>query len=307
MRCSLYIEYAEKQNPVDALNLLLNNPAVLLVFTTVLGLLVGSFLNVVIHRLPVMLEAGWRNECQQFLQLAPADAAPAQPFNLVVPHSHCPHCQHRISPLENIPVISYLLLGGKCSQCAAPISVRYPLVEIATALVSGLVAWRLGATAQLPCALVLSWALICLSAIDIDRQLLPDCITLPFMWLGLFISVFGIYVDSHASIIGSIAGYLSLWSVFQGFKLLTGKEGMGYGDFKLLALFGAWLGWQKLLLIVLLSSLVGAAIGILLVVAQKQDRSTPIPFGPFLAAAGWIALLWGDDIVAAYFSASGIR
>ncbi|MFM8333487.1 MAG: prepilin peptidase [Candidatus Methylumidiphilus sp.] len=292
---------------MDAVGLLLSDSTVLIMFVAVLGAVAGSFLNVVIYRLPIMMEASWRRECEQFLEIAGGgEAAPAR-FDLVFPNSRCPHCQHAIRPHENIPLLSYLWLGGKCSQCKSPIALRYPLVEAATALISVAVAWKLGPTWQMAWALLLSWSLVCLSAIDIDHRLLPDSITLPFMWLGLFLSLFHVFADSQSSIIGAMAGYLSLWLVFHAFKLLTGKEGMGYGDFKLLALFGAWLGWQSLPLVVLLSSLVGAVAGVLMIVMMKQDRSTPIPFGPFLAAAGWIALLWGGEITAAYLGASGIH
>lgn len=239
--------------------------------------------------------------------MKPSSEEPRPKFNLAFPRSHCPHCQHSIRAYENIPVISYALLGGKCSQCKAKISLRYPLIEILTALVSLLVAWRFGPTWQTVCGLALSWSLISLSAIDLDRHLLPDAIVLPFIWLGLFLSLFDVFCDSRSGIIGAIAGYLSLWSVFQLFKLATGKEGMGFGDFKLLALFGAWLGWQSLLLIVLLSSLVGTFAGVLMIVLLKQDRSVPIPFGPYLGIAGWIAMMWGDEITASYFRLAGIH
>lgn len=292
---------------MDALEILASNSVFFIAVIALFGLMVGSFLNVVIHRLPIMLEQSWRDECEEFLGLKDAGEESRPAFNLVVPRSRCPHCQHGIRAHENIPVLSYLILGGKCSACKAPISPRYPLVEALTALVSAAVAWKLGPSWQTAWGLPLSWSLICLSAIDIDRRLLPDSITLPLLWLGLFASLFAVFVDSRSALIGAMAGYLSLWLVYQGFKLLTGKEGMGYGDFKLLAAFGAWLGWQSLLLVVLLSSLVGAFVGILLVVLRKQDRAAPIPFGPFLAAAGWIALLWGHEINAAYLRISGIH
>ncbi|PZN79403.1 MAG: prepilin peptidase [Candidatus Methylumidiphilus alinenensis] len=283
------------------------NFAFFISFITVLGLVVGSFLNVVIHRLPIMLEKAWRNECEDFLELKPLNKEPQPKFNLAFPNSHCPHCQHSILPYENIPVISYLFLGGKCSQCKAKISLRYPLIEIITALVSLIVAWKFGASWQTVWGLVLSWSLICLSVIDIDVRLLPDAMVLPLIWLGLFLSLFGIYADSQSSIIGAIAGYMSLWTVFQAFKFITGKDGMGYGDFKLLALFGAWLGWQSLLLIVLLSSLVGAILGGVMIVFLKQDRSVPIPFGPYLGMAGWVAMLWGSELTDMYFRLAGIH
>lgn len=293
---------------MDAVEILANNPEFFSASIALFGLVIGSFLNVVIHRLPIMLEKSWRRECEEFLGLATAEGkAPEPRFDLVFPGSRCPHCEHAIAAYENIPVLSYLLLGGKCSQCKAPISPRYPLVELLTAVVSAVVAWRFGPSWQTVWGLALTWGLLCLSGIDIDRRLLPDSITLPFLWLGLSISLFDVFVDSHSSIAGAVAGYLSLWLVFHAFKLLTGKEGMGYGDFKLLALFGAWLGWQSLPLIVLLSSLVGAVVGVAMIVSLRRDRSVPIPFGPFLAAAGWIALLWGDRITAAYLRMAGIQ
>jgi len=285
----------------------LQNPPLLIIFITILGLVVGSFLNVVIYRLPIMLEKSWRNECEDFLGLNPISKEPQTKFNLAFPNSSCPHCQHSIRAYENIPVISYIFLGGKCSQCKGRISIRYPLIETITALASLIVAYKFGASWQTIWGLVLTWSLICLSMIDIDVRLLPDVIVLPFIWLGLFISLFGIFVDSQSSIIGAIAGYMSLWLVFQAFKLVTGKEGMGYGDFKLLAMFGAWLGWQSLLLIVLLSSLVGAVIGGVMIAFFKQDRSVPIPFGPYLGMAGWIAMLWGNELSSLYFHLAGIH
>ena len=292
---------------MELIDVLLGDRSLFIAALALLGLVVGSFLNVVIYRLPVMMEKSWRSECEEFLGLQPAEDAPAEAFNLVVPRSRCPHCRHLIAAHENIPVLSYLLLRGKCAQCRSPIALRYPLVEILTALVSATVAWKLGASWQTAWALPLSWSLVCLSAIDIDKRLLPDSITLPLLWLGLFLSLFNVYTDSQASIIGAIAGYLAFWLVFHAFKLLTGKEGMGYGDFKLLALFGAWLGWQSLPIIVLLSSLIGAIAGVLMIVALKQDRSNPIPFGPFLSLAGWIALLWGGEITEAYLRSSGLH
>jgi leader peptidase (prepilin peptidase) / N-methyltransferase len=270
-----------------------------------IGLMVGSFLNVVIYRLPVMMQQSWRKECKDFLGLSD-EPLPEEAFNLVLPLSRCPACKSPIKPYQNIPVISYVFLKGKCANCSNPISLRYPLIEAFTALTSFIVAWHFGFSLQAGCALLLTWSLISLSFIDIDHHLLPDSITLPFLWLGLFLSVFGLFTDSHASIIGAIVGYLSLWCVFHLFKLLTGKEGMGFGDFKLLALFGAWLGWQSLPAIILLSSLVGAVIGIAMIVFSKHDRNTPIPFGPYLAAAGWIALIWGADINQFYLNMAGL-
>jgi leader peptidase (prepilin peptidase)/N-methyltransferase len=287
------------------IQLLAGNPALFLIVIGVLGLMVGSFLNVVIHRLPIMLEKNWQRECQAFLDLEP-EAAPNQPYNLLVPGSHCPQCKRSIRPWENIPIISYLLLEGRCAGCRTPISFRYPAIEALTAAISVAVAWHFGFTWQTASALVLSWSLVCLSFIDFDRQLLPDAITLPILWLGLFLSLFNIFTDSSSSILGAIFGYLSLWLVYHLFKIVTGKEGMGYGDFKLLALLGAWLGWSLLPTVVLLSSLVGAIIGVTMVVVFRHDRSIPIPFGPYLAIAGWIALMWGHDINSAYMRFAGI-
>lgn len=290
---------------MSVIEILQGNPELLIVATTLLGLIVGSFLNVVIHRLPRMLERSWRRECEAFLeQNSSAQEDPV--FNLIVPRSTCPHCGHPIRARENIPLISFLLLKGRCAGCNTPISPRYPLIEALTALLSALVAWKFGLSWQTALALPLSWGLICLSAIDIERLLLPDAITIPFLWLGLFFSIFNLFTDSTSSIVGAIAGYLSLWLVYHLFKALTGKEGMGYGDFKLLSLFGAWLGWQMLPVIVLLSSFVGAVIGVLMIVLFKHDRTVPIPFGPYLAVAGWIALLWGNQITHGYLALAGL-
>jgi leader peptidase (prepilin peptidase)/N-methyltransferase len=271
-----------------------------------LSLLIGSFLNVVIHRLPIMMEREWRQQAEALLTPQTADVsspALAEKYNLVVPRSACPSCGTQITALQNVPVISWLLLKGKCASCAAPISKRYPLVELSTALLSTVVAWRFGFTAHMGAALVMTWMLIAMSMIDFDHQLLPDDMTLPLMWIGLFLSLFNgavLPIKPTDAIIGAIAGYLSLWLVYHAFKALTGKEGMGYGDFKLLAALGAWLGWQLLPLIILLSACVGAVVGIALIVIRGRDRNLPIPFGPYLAAAGWIAMLWGEQIVATY-------
>ncbi len=263
----------------------------------VLGLLVGSFLNVVIHRLPIMMQRDWRAQAREFLELP---GEPAATFNLVLPHSHCPHCDHEIRPWENIPLVSWLALRGKCSSCRAPISSRYPLVELACGLLSGYVAWHFGFTWQAGAMLLLTWGLVAMSMIDIDHQLLPDSLVLPLLWLGLILNNFGLFVSLESALWGAVAGYLSLWSVYWLFKLVTGKEGMGYGDFKLLAMLGAWGGWQVLPLTILLSSVVGAVLGTILLRVQRAESSTPIPFGPYLAIAGWIALLWGDWITESY-------
>ena len=287
------------------LDLLASNTAWLLAITALLGLMVGSFLNVVIHRLPLIMQRDWRSQCAEYLEQpeqAPADEA----ISLSRPRSRCPHCGHAIGALENIPVISYLWLRGKCANCGARISPRYPIIEIVTALLSAAVAWHFGFGWALAGGLLLTWALIALTMIDVDHQLLPDNITLPLLWLGLALNLGGLYTDIDSAVIGAMAGYLSLWSIYWLFKLATGKEGMGFGDFKLLALLGAWMGWQALPVIILLSSAVGAVIGIGLIVLRGRDRNIPIPFGPYLAIAGWIAFLWGDRITQAYLQFSGI-
>jgi len=288
---------------MELINLLEHNPAFFTGTVFVLGLLVGSFLNVVIHRLPLMMERGWQAQCKDYLGESPAEQAP---ITLAKPASNCPHCGHKIRFYENIPVLSYLWLRGKCSSCRQAISIRYPLIELLTAVMSAVIAWHFGFGWQAGTALLLSWALIALSMIDTDHQLLPDAITLPFLWLGLTLSLFPVFADMRSSLIGAIAGYLSLWTVYQLFKLFTGKEGMGFGDFKLLALLGAWLGWQSLPMIILLSSAVGAVLGGAMIAIQGRDRAQPIPFGPYLAIAGWIALLWGERISSAYLHWSGI-
>ena len=282
------------------------DPAVLYLFCLLLGASVGSFLNVVIFRLPVMMERDWKSQCRELLEQNSRDEKDTETLNLATPASRCPNCGHRIRPWENIPIISYLLLRGRCSGCKTRISLRYPSVELVTALLSLLVVVHFGFTWQAAAALPLTWALIALGMIDFDHKLLPDIIVIPFVWLGLLISMFGIFTDSHASIIGAVAGYLSLWTVFQLFKLLTGKEGMGYGDFKLFALFGAWLGWQYLAQIILISSVVGALLGISMIIFRGRDHTIPIPFGPYLATAGWISLLWGEEINTAYLTWAGL-
>lgn len=287
------------------IELLQQNSPLFLFIITVLGLSVGSFLNVVIYRIPVMMEREWIQQCRELLEKE-EQADQDQTFNLMFPGSRCPNCSHKITLWENIPILSYIFLKGRCSECSQKISIRYPIIELATAVLSITVAWHFGFSWQTLCALLLTWALISLSMIDFDHKLLPDNIVLPFLWLGLLININGVFTDLQSALIGAIAGYLSLWSIFWLFKLLTGKEGMGYGDFKLLALFGAWLGWQYLLQIVLLSSLVGAILGIALIVIFGRDRSIPIPFGPYLATAGWISLLWGKEINQAYLGLAGL-
>ncbi|MGB5833322.1 MAG: A24 family peptidase [Thiohalocapsa sp.] len=285
-------------------------PVLLYGGTAALGLIMGSFLNVVILRLPRIMEQNWRQECADLMdQVADAEqpeTGTAATMTLSQPGSRCPDCGHRIRPWQNIPVLSFLLLRGRCSNCARPISWRYPLIELLTAVLSLVVVWQFGATPQGAFALLLTWGLVALAMIDADTQLLPDDITLPLLWLGLLLSVWQLYVDSETAIIGAVAGYMSLWIVFHMFRLVTGKEGMGRGDFKLLALFGAWLGWQSLPQILLLSTIPGALFGIALIASGRGERRAPIAFGPFLAIAGWISLVWGDGITQAYLRWSGI-
>lgn len=282
------------------IELLRQQPWLFVAGTALVGLAVGSFLNVVIHRLPRMLEAGWKKECQEYLGLSQENGEPAPAYNLLVPGSHCPNCGQKVRPIHNIPLISYLFLGGRCADCRAPIAWRYPLTELLSAVLSAAVAWHYGFGESAGYALIFTWALLCLALIDLEHQLLPDAIVLPLLWLGLLLSLGEVYVDSHTAIIGAAAGYLVLWSVYHLFRLATGKEGMGYGDFKLLAALGAWAGWKMLPLVILLSSLVGALAGIGLIVLGGRDRNIPMPFGPFLAAAGWITLLWGQPLVGFY-------
>ena len=303
-------------------SLLQSSPALLLSVCFVLGLFVGSFLNVVVYRLPLMMQTTWRRECKEFLQQdsqestqekatesagenSGTDQTP-QPFNLMVPRSACPSCNSMITAWQNIPVISWLILRGKCGNCKHPISIEYPLVELLTAILSLAVAYKFGASIQLIFALLFTWSLVSLALIDFHTTLLPDSITLPLLWLGLLISLVPVFVSAPDAIVGAAAGYMILWIVFQTFKLITGKEGMGFGDFKLLAALGAWLGWAKLPLIILLSSLTGAIIGIMMMVLFKHQRSQAIPFGPYLAIAGWIALMWGEQIVAMYTGQMGL-
>lgn len=261
-----------------------------------LGLCVGSFLNVVVHRLPRMLERDWRAQCLEFLGQEETTPVSSERYNLVVPRSACPACGHKITALENIPVLSWLVLRGKCSACSAPISLRYPIVELVTGALTAYLAWHLGWGMQAFWAMFFLWVLVALTFIDADTQLLPDDLTLPLLWLGLLVNAFGTFVDLRSAVIGAAAGYLSLWSVYWGFKLLTGKEGMGFGDFKLLAALGAWLGWQMIPLIILLSAAVGAVVGLVGIALAGRDKGGKIPFGPYLAAAGFIALLWGQQL-----------
>lgn len=265
------------------------------------SLMIGSFLNVVIHRLPIMLEREWQAEYRGYF--TPEEEQATEPrYNLMVPRSACPHCGHAITALENIPLLSWLWLKGCCSECQAPISARYPLVELLTALLSVAVAMVISPGWGTLAALLLTWVLVALTFIDLDKMLLPDQLTLPLLWGGLLYNLSGGFAPLADAVIGAMAGYLVLWSLYWAFKLLTGKEGMGYGDFKLLAALGAWLGWQALPIILLFSSLVGAIIGISLIALRKHHQGNPIPFGPYLAIAGWIALLWGDTITRWYLT-----
>lgn len=295
---------------MNAFALMQSNTAVFLCIIAVLGLIVGSFLNVVIHRLPIMMHTTWRKQCHDFMG---GDTTPQNqktssttPYNLMVPRSACPHCGHAITALENIPVFSYLFLKGKCSECGKAISIRYPIIEAITAVLSVIVAWHFGYSWATGAGLLLTWAFIALTMIDFDHQLLPDSITLPFLWFGIFIAMFGVFTDLRSSVIGAMAGYLTLWSVYWAFKLITKKEGMGYGDFKLLALIGAWFGWKAIPTTILLSSFVGAIVGISLIAFKGRDKNIPIPFGPYIAAAGWISMLWGDQLIKLYLRFAGL-
>jgi len=308
----------------DLVEILAATPWLLATCTFLLSLLVGSFLNVVIHRVPIMLEREWRAQAREMF-VEPGQTEDdgtvdvrtdvrLERYNLLVPRSRCPRCNAEITAWQNIPVVSWLLLGGRCASCRASISVRYPIVELATAVLSTAVALHFGWHWQTLAALLFTWALISLTVIDLDHTLLPDIITMPLLWLGLLLSLFwhaGLTApaptDPASAILGAVCGYLVLWTVFWAFKFATGKDGMGYGDFKLLGALGAWMGWQMLPLILLLSALAGAVIGIALIVLRGRDRNVPIPFGPYLAAAGWIALLWGPQIMGGYLTLSGLR
>jgi leader peptidase (prepilin peptidase)/N-methyltransferase len=272
-------------------------PSLSVAAAALVGLLVGSFLNVVIHRLPRMLEREWQAQCAE---LRGETATTDGPYNLWLPASACPHCGHRIRWYENIPLLSFALLRGRCSACAHPIAWRYPLVEAVSGLLTGYAVWHFGLGAQALTAVVLIWSLLALTAIDLDTHLLPDRITQPLLWAGLLVNWQGVFVPLEDALLGAVAGYLTLWLVYHAFKLTTGKEGMGYGDFKLLAALGAWLGWQMLPLIILASSLVGAVVGIVLITVAGHDRARPIPFGPWLALGGVVALFWGEGLLRLY-------
>jgi leader peptidase (prepilin peptidase) / N-methyltransferase len=296
----------------DLASLYTANPMLFIGSVFILGLVVGSFLNVVIYRLPIMLQREWQMQATEVLGQAPASAADR--FTLSTPRSACPRCKAPITALQNIPIVSWLVLRGRCASCKNPISSRYPLVELGTGLLSAIVAWHFGFGSAAACGILVTWVLIAMTGIDIDHQLLPDSLTLPLMWLGLLAAVvlgptpgLALPVSPRDAILGAIAGYLSLWSVFHIFRLITGKEGMGYGDFKLFAALGAWMGWQSLLLIILLSAATGALLGILMILLRGRDRAAPMPFGPYLAAAGWIAMLYGGQLVSGYLRVSGLK
>jgi leader peptidase (prepilin peptidase)/N-methyltransferase len=303
----------------DLAALYLDSPGLFSGSAFVLGLVIGSFLNVIIYRLPIMLEREWRAQAAEVLPAARDSATTAssvtpERFTLSTPRSACPACKAPIKAWQNIPIISWLLLRGRCAACKAKISVRYPLVELTTGILSAWVAWHYGFGAPAACALLVTWALVALTGIDIDHQLLPDSITLPLMWAGLLAAVIvgpmagsPIPVSAHDAIIGAASGYMSLWLVFHTFRLITGKEGMGYGDFKLFAALGAWLGWKLLPLVILLSAATGALLGILMIVLRGRDRAAPMPFGPYLAAAGWLAMMYGDVLVSSYLRVSGLK
>ena len=292
---------------MSIIEVLRNQPIMLTIVCGLIGLVVGSFLNVVIHRLPKMLDVEWDNQAADLLEhknmaevakrLRPRGTVR---YNLMTPASTCPHCGHKIKAYENIPIISFLVLRGRCASCKAPISIRYPIVEAISGLMAAYIGWKFGFTLSMAGALVFCLALLALTVIDIDTQLLPDDITLPLMWTGLLLNLNNLFAPLSSAVLGAAAGYLSLWSVYWLFKITTGKEGMGYGDFKLLAAIGAWLGWKMLPVVILLSSLVGAIVGIGLIMLTRHGRNTPIPFGPYLAAAGLIALFWGESINRTY-------
>ncbi|VAW99097.1 Leader peptidase (Prepilin peptidase) / N-methyltransferase [hydrothermal vent metagenome] len=286
-----------------------NEPTLFYSFIFILGLLIGSFINVVIYRLPKILKKTWQSDCEEFLneinnkpQLDSKEGdTPVTKYNLSTPRSTCPECGHLISAIENIPVISYVFLKGKCRECNTKISVRYPLIELFCATIALIVAMKFGVTMTAIAMIVLSWALIALSMIDYDHQFLPDEITLPLLWAGLLFNAYFKTIPLFDAVLGASLGYLAFWSLYKIFKLVTGKEGMGYGDFKLLALLGAWFGWQSLLMIILISSLTGAIVGITLIILKIQERSKPIPFGPYLAFAGWVVMMWGETIKLYYY------
>jgi len=282
---------------MELINALRDNSTFFLVVVGAFSLLIGSFLNAVIYRIPIMLQKSWREECEELFGGEKEQANSKEKFNLMVPRSQCPHCGHTITALENIPILSYIFLGGKCSSCKTSISAQYPILELLTALISVFVAWKVGFGWQTLAALVFTWTLITLSMIDAKTMLLPDDLTLPLMWLGIAVNYYGFFVDLQSSVLGAMFGYLTLWSLFHVFKLITGKEGMGYGDFKILAAIGAWGGWQILPFTIFAASTLGAIIGIMLILIQRNKQSQAVPFGPWLALAGFIGFMWRDEII----------
>lgn len=290
---------------MNVIELLQTTPVMLLLVAAILGLMVGSFLNVVVYRLPVILQRDWQAQARDVLEVPQDETGEQQPFNLLWPPSRCQHCSAPVRAWQNIPVLSWLLLRGRCKECGERISLRYPLVEVASAALSVLVAWQFGLSGQGIGMLVLTWGLLALSLIDADHQLLPDVLVLPLLWLGLLLNSFELFTSLQDAVYGAAFGYLSLWTVFWLFKLVTGKEGMGYGDFKLLAMLGAWGGWQVLPLTILLSSVVGAVLGVIILRLQRQGMAQPLPFGPYLAIAGWIAIIWGEQITRSYLQFAG--
>ena len=279
------------------ITLLQTNSVFFISLCTTIGLVAGSFLNVIIFRLPKMMEREWNQQCSE---LRGETTKPLPTFNLVKPCSECPHCKHKITALESIPIISYLALRGRCSQCNTSISLRYPIMEALTGIMSGFIAWHFGYGFITVAALIFVWSMIALAFIDLDTQLLPDEVTLPLLWIGLLINLGNGFTDISSAVIGAASGYIFLWLIYWCFKIATGKEGMGYGDFKLLAVIGAWFGWKMLPLVILLSSLAGAVIGIGLIIVAKNKRDTPFPFGPYLVGGGLVALFWGDQLNRTY-------
>jgi leader peptidase (prepilin peptidase)/N-methyltransferase len=289
------------------IDILAATPTLMYLGAIAVGLIVGSFLNVVIHRLPIMMEREWRAHCAELAGTAGVPTENSETYNLCRPGSCCPHCKRPIRVLENIPLLSWIAQKGRCRGCAERIPLRYPVVELLGAVVCFVAVWHFGLTLAALGATALGWALLAAAAIDLDHQLLPDSITMPALWAGLGANILEVYVPLEAAVIGAMAGYLILWIIYWAFKLTTGKEGMGYGDFKLLAALGAWTGWQQLPIIILLASAVGAVVGIALILSRRQGRSQPIPFGPFLAGAGWLALLWGPAISGGYLRMTGLE
>lgn len=287
--------------------LLQTQPYILLLLTALFGLCAGSLLNVIVYRLPIMMQRQWRAECLQYLALPEESAQTGEAqVNLFTPRSHCPYCKRTLAIWQNIPLLSYCLLRGRCAYCAKHISIRYPLLELFTATLSVFVVWMFAYSWESLYVLIFTWSLLCLTCIDLDHHMLPDVITLPLLWLGLLLSTVNIFTNSHDAIIGAVVAYASLWLFVKLFKCLTGKDGMGHGDFKLFAVFGAWLGWQVLPFIIIFAAVTGAIAGIIFLLCTRQGRNTPIPFGPYLAISGWLAMFWGQDITNFYIAIAGL-